>query len=66
MINVHDISMNCQLTEFLGTAVLDSIGLVIGGVDRQLHKQMGIPEKYRALGVFSSRTGAAGQITAAD
>ena len=66
MINVHDISMNCQLTEFVGTAVLDSIGLVIGGVDRQLHKQMGIPEKYRALGVFSSRTGAAGQITAAD
>ena len=38
MINVHDISMNCQLTEFVGTAVLDSIGLVSGGVDRQLHK----------------------------
>lgn len=66
MIDVHAISMDCQMTEFVGTAVLDSIGLVIGGVDDKLHKAMGIPEKYHALGVFSSRTGAAGQITAAD
>ncbi len=64
--NIHDISINCTLTEFVGTAVLDSIGLVIGGVDEQLHAAMGIPEKYRALGIFSSRTGAAGQITAVD
>lgn len=64
--DVHSISMNCQLTEFVGTAVLDSIGLVIGGIDEQLHKAMGIPEHYHALGVFSSRTGAAGQITAVD
>ena len=45
MIDVHAISMDCQMTEFVGTAVLDSIGLVIGGVDDKLHKAMGIPEK---------------------
>ncbi|MBQ0079820.1 MAG: microcompartment protein PduB [Eubacterium sp.] len=62
-IKFHDAS---QLSEFVGTATLDTIGLVIGSVDRQLHKSMNIPDEFRALGIFSSRTGAAGQITAID
>lgn len=64
--DVHSISMNCNRTEFVGTAVLDTIGLVISGVDETLLKQMNVGTRYRTLGLFSSRTGAAGQLTAID
>lgn len=69
MINVHKIekiSMNCSMTEFVGTTVLDTIGLVIPGVDTMLLKQMNLKKPYRSLGLLSSRTGAAGQINAVD
>ena len=59
--DVHEISMNCKRTEFVGTAVLDTIGLCIAGVDDTLLKTMNIGTRYHALGLFSSRTGAAGQ-----
>ena len=52
------------LPEFVGTTVLDTIGLVLPGADRALCEQMDSP--YTALGVLSSRTGAAGQIVAVD
>ena len=64
--DVTKISMNCQRTEFVGTAVLDTIGLVISGVHEDLLAQMQVDTKYRTLGLFSSRTGAAGQLTALD
>ena len=56
------------MPEFVGTTVLDTVGLVISGADPALVAEM---QKYnnvphRALGVISSRTGAAGQITAVD
>ena len=69
MINVHEIekiSMNCSMTEFVVTTVLDTIGLVIPGVDSMLLKQMNLKKPYRSLGLLSSRTGAAGQINAVD
>ena len=69
MINVHEIEkipMNCSMTEFVGTTVLDTIGLVIPGVDPSLLKQMNLKKSYRSLGLISSRTGAAGQINAVD
>ena len=66
MIDVHSISTHCTRTEFVGTAVLDTIGLVISGIDETLLEKMNIGKKYRALGLFSSRTGAAGQLTAMD
>lgn len=66
MINVYDISTHCARTEFVGTAVLDTIGLVISGVDEALLEKMNVGKKYHALGLFSSRTGAAGQLTAMD
>ena len=69
MIDVHDltkISMNCSLTEFAGTTVLDTIGLVIAGIDPALLAKMELKKPYRSLGLISSRTGAAGQINAAD
>lgn len=64
--DVHSISTHCTRTEFVGTAVLDTIGLVISGIDDTLLKEMNIGTNYHALGLFSSRTGAAGQITAID
>lgn len=64
--DVRSISMNCQRTEFVGTAVLDTIGLVITGVNQELLETMNIGTRYRTLGLFSSRTGAAGQMTAID
>ena len=64
--DVRSISINCQRTEFVGTAVLDTIGLVITGVNQELLETMNIGTRYRALGLFSSRTGAAGQMTAID
>lgn len=50
----------------MGTAVLDTIALVIAGADEQLIREMALGTSCRALGVFSSRTGAAGQLTAID
>ena len=53
-------------TEFIGTTVLDTIGLVIPSVDEQLRMQADYLKKYRSIGILSSRTGAAGQINAID
>ena len=50
--DVHEISMNCKRTEFVGTAVLDTIGLCIAGVDDTLLKTMNIGTRYHALGLF--------------
>lgn len=40
--DVHSISTHCSRTKFVGTAVLDTIGLVISGIDDTLLKQMQI------------------------
>ena len=55
-----------SLPEFVGTTVLDTIGLVIPGIDYSLREEMKLPSHISALGLFSSRTGAAGQICAID
>lgn len=55
-----------NMEQFIGTAPCDTIGLVIGSIDSELQRQMNIPEKYRAVGLIGSRTGAAAQITAVD
>ena len=69
MIDVNDltkISKDCSLTEFVGTTVLDTIGLVIPGIDASLLERMYLKKDYKSLGLISSRTGAAGQINAVD
>ena len=63
---IENIPVDCTLPEFVGTTVLDTIGLVIPGVTQELLEQMDIKKEYRSLGLFSSRTGAAGQINAID
>ncbi|HYF79763.1 MAG TPA: propanediol utilization microcompartment protein PduB [Symbiobacteriaceae bacterium] len=54
------------LTEFVGTAIGDTIGLVIAAVDPSLHEKMKLDKKYRSIGILSARTGAGPQIMAAD
>ena len=56
----------CNLTEFVGTAMGHTIGLVIANLDNQVHEKLGIDKKYRAIGILSDRTGAGPQIMAAD
>lgn len=63
---VSSTSKECGLTEFVGTALGDTIGLVIANVDSALHEAMNIDKKYRSIGIIGGRTGAGPQIMAAD
>ncbi|MGB9661231.1 MAG: propanediol utilization microcompartment protein PduB [Moorellaceae bacterium] len=54
------------LTEFVGTALGDTIGLVIANVDPLLHEKMGLDKRFRSIGIIGGRTGAGPQIMAAD
>ena len=64
MSNIYN--TNPTLPEFVGRTVLDTIGLVIPSIDKSLRDEMKLPDGVYALGVISSRTGAAGQICAVD
>jgi microcompartment protein PduB len=55
-----------EVTEFIGTTIGDTIGLVIANLDPKLREMMGIDKKYRSLGIIGARTGAGPQIYAAD
>lgn len=55
-----------SMPEFVGTTVLDTIGLVIPNIDASILEKMNNQKKFRSLGLLSSRTGAAGQILAID
>ncbi len=56
----------CGMTEFVGTGIGDTIGLVIANVDTMLHEAMGIDKKYRSIGIIGARIGAGPHIMAAD
>lgn len=53
------------LTEFVGTSIGDTIGLVIANVDPLLKDKMNLG-KYRSIGIIGGRTGAGPQIMAVD
>ena len=55
-----------HVTEFVGVSLGDTQGIVIANLDPAIHGLMGIPDKYRAIGVIGSRTGAGPQIMSAD
>jgi microcompartment protein PduB len=63
---VAETGKGCALTEYVGTAVGDTIGLVIANVDSQLHEKLGIDPKYRSIGIVGARTGAGPHAMAAD
>ncbi|MGM9624468.1 MAG: microcompartment protein PduB [Eubacteriales bacterium] len=54
------------IPELVGCTLLDTIGLVITGLDPALRENMQLPDDTACLGLLSSRTGAAGQIVACD
>ena len=56
---------NIGLTEFVGTAIGDTIGLVIASVDPLLVDVMKLG-KYRSIGIVGGRVGAGPQIWAVD
>lgn len=59
------VKTGCNLTEFVGTAMGNTYGLVIASVDPLLvdHFKLG---KYRSIGIIGSRTGAGPQLMAVD
>ena len=63
---VKIMSAPSAVTEYVGTAIGDTVGLVIANVDTMLHESMGLDKKYRSIGIISSRTGAGPPIMAAD
>jgi len=63
---VITMSAPSAITEFVGTAIGDTVGLVIANVDYFLHEKMGLDKKYRSIGILSARTGAGPHIMAAD
>lgn len=58
--------VNPGITEFVGTAIGDTVGLVIANVDPILHEKMKLDPKYRSIGILGARTGAGPHIMAAD
>lgn len=54
------------VTEYVGCAIGDTVGLVIANIDGYLHEKMKLDPKYRSLGIISARTGAGPHIMAAD
>lgn len=56
---------NLGVTEFVGTAIGDTIGLVIASVDPMLSEAMKLG-KWRSIGIIGGRTGAGPQIMAVD
>jgi microcompartment protein PduB len=53
-------------TEFIGTSIGNTIGLVIANVESRLHELMGLDKKFHAIGILSDRFGGGPQIMACD
>jgi hypothetical protein len=41
----------CNLTEFVGAGIGDTVGLVIANLDYHLHENMKLDPKYRSKGI---------------
>lgn len=63
--NATGISSALGRTEFVGTAIGDTIGLVIAGVDPILKDYLKL-NQFRSIGIIGARTGAGPQIMAVD
>jgi len=58
---------SCKRPEYVGSVPYgDTIGLVVANFETVLHKALNFPDKYRSIGIVSSRSGAGPQLMAAD
>lgn len=55
-----------KVTEFVGAAMGDTMGIVIANLDPAIHELMGFDKKYRSIGVIGARVGAGPHLMAAD
>lgn len=62
---VKGVELGSGFPEFVGTAMGDTVGLVIPSVDPIILEQIEV-KKYKAIGVIGARTGAGPQLMAAD
>ncbi|WP_258049649.1 propanediol utilization microcompartment protein PduB [Clostridium weizhouense] len=62
----NELKVDDHTTEFVGTALGDTIGLVIANIDCSLLNKMNIEKKYKSIGIIGARTGAGAQIISAD
>ena len=60
------VKMSNNITEYVGSEIGDTVGLVIANLDSHLHESVGLDPKYRSIGIVSSRTGGAPHVMAAD
>ena len=60
------VSSQCNLTEFVGAGIGDTVGLVIANLEYHLHENLKLDPKYRSIGIVSSRTGGAPHVMSAD
>lgn len=44
---------SCSLTEFVGTAIGDTVGLVIANVDSALLEAMKLEKRHRSIGILA-------------
>ncbi|QAT43404.1 propanediol utilization microcompartment protein PduB [Aminipila luticellarii] len=59
-------SNQCELPEFVGAGIGDTVGLVIANLDASLREKINLDPKYRSIGIVSSRTGGAPHVMSAD
>ena len=62
----REVKVMGTVTEFVGTAIGDTIGLVIANIDEQIKSSMNVDNRYRSIGIVGARTGAGPHIFAAD
>ena len=55
-----------SITEYVGAAIGDTVGLVIANLDGHLLDKIKVEPKFRSIGIVSSRTGGAPHVMAAD
>lgn len=56
----------CAMTEYVGVAPGDTIGLVVANLDYSIHDMLGFDKKYRSIGIVGARSGGGPQAMAAD
>lgn len=61
-----DDAHQCNLTEFVGAGIGDTVGLVIANLDEHLRKSINLNKNFRSIGIVSSRTGGAPHVMSAD